>query len=226
MLRRIATPLREFGAGAGLLYLLDRALGMLSPRLRLYAYDLVVQPIPESPSSRRAGSIEVRPIAPDDAVMSRLPVPARVVRTRLEQGGACLGAFRQGQLIGYMWYCPRQYEEDEVRCTFVLEPAAQSVFDFDFFILPEHRMGRGFAALWDGANDVLRASGVRQTFSRVSRFNTASRRAHAHLGGRRIGQAWFLCAWQMQLTLATLPPFVHLGFGVRSRPRLHLRPGA
>lgn len=225
ILRRLLSPFREFGALAGMLYLGDRALSSMSPRLRIYAYELIVQPIPDQPllASRRSSSIEVREIEDGDPALAAMPVSEAVISDRWRQQATCLGAFKKGELIGYMWFSPRQYEEDEVRCTYVLEPPAQSVFDYDFFILPDHRMGRGFASLWDGANEHLRARAVRQTFSRVSRFNLASRRAHAHLGGTRLGRAAFLVLGPFQLTVASVPPYLHFGSGADSRVRLTLR---
>jgi len=34
---------------------------------------------------------------------------------RLAQNAICLGAFAKGAMIGYMWFCSRSYDEDEVR---------------------------------------------------------------------------------------------------------------
>ena len=45
MWSKLAGPFREFGFFAGLLYAIDRVLRRLSPNLRLYAYELMVQPI-------------------------------------------------------------------------------------------------------------------------------------------------------------------------------------
>ena len=67
-----------------------------------------------------------------------------------------------------------------------------SVFDFDFYIYPEHRMGLAFVALWNGANAFLSSRGIRfPTFSRLTRFNTA-RIAHRHFGWKHVGRALFL----------------------------------
>jgi hypothetical protein len=122
-----------------------------------------------------------------------------------------------------MWFCRGGYEEDEVRCTFVLGRAHESVFDFDFYIFPEHRMGLAFVGLWNAANEYLHGAGVRYTFSRLTRFNLASRRAHRHLGWRVVGRALFLCLGQVQCMLATVFPYVHVS---RKRSvRLTLFPG-
>lgn len=228
MLRRIVSPFKEFGPLAGLLYAIDRLLSALSPGLRLFAYDLMVQPIAGAPLlERRSGSsLLVRQIQAGDAELAQMPVPPAVIQARQEQDATCLGVFKQGTMIGYMWFCERRYREDEVRCDYLLEPAAQSVFDYDFYILPQHRMGRGFAALWDGANQHLGARGMRFTFSRVSRFNTASRRAHQHLGAVRVGRVAFLRLWSAQLMAATVHPYAHLSITERARVQVTLRPDA
>jgi hypothetical protein len=166
---------------------------------------------------------EVRDIGPDDAALPLMPVPADVLRQRFVQQSFCLGAFKKGELIGYMWFCPQRYLEDEVRCTYVLEPAAESVFDYDFYIFPKHRMGRGFAVLWERANAALRERHVKQTFSRVTLFNIASRRAHQRLNARHLGYAFFLRLWQLELTVASVAPYLHLSWRVADRAALRLR---
>jgi len=52
------------------------------------------------------------------------------------------------------------------------------------------------------------------------------RRAHAHLGGTRLGLAVFLVLGPVQLTLASVSPYLHVGAGAGSRVRLALRAGA
>jgi hypothetical protein len=145
-----------------------------------------------------------------------------VRRARRDQNATCLGAFKKGVLIGYMWFCRGSYDEDEVRCTYVLNAVDESVFDFDFFLFPEHRMGPAFAALWKGAGQFLHNRGIRYTFSRLTRFNVASRRAHQHLGGKIVGRALFLHFGRIEIMIATLSPF--LWASITGRVRMILRP--
>ena len=226
MWRLITGPFREFGALAGSLYVIDRVLRHISPRLGLCVYELMVQPITGQPLLppnlvRNLGFVEIGRGHPDLALM-----PARddIKAIRFEQGARCLGVYRKGKLIGYLWFCPGRYEEDEVRCTYYLAEAECSVFDFDLYVLPEHRMGIGFRAIWHGANLFLSELGIHYTFSRLTRFNMASRRAHAHLGWRRVGRALFLQAWSAELMLSTLFPFVALTWRRGQRVRLRLAP--
>lgn len=224
----IAGPFKEFGALAGALYVIDRVLRHISPRLGLCVYELMVQPITGRPLLppnlvRNLAFVEIGRGHPDLALM-----PARddIKALRFEQGARCLGVYRKGKLIGYLWFCSERYEEDEVRCTYQLAETDRSVFDFDLYVLPEHRMGIGFMAIWHGANLFLSELGIRYTFSRLTRFNTASRRAHAHLGWRRVGRALFLQAWSAELMVSTLFPFVALTLGRGQRVRLRLAPDA
>jgi len=228
ILNRITGPFREFGAAAGTLYAIDRVLSSLSSQLRLYVYELMVQPITDRellPPSVRT-RISIREIWGADPEIALMPVRPEVMADRLRQGAHCLGAFRDGSMIGYMWFSRGRYDEDEVRCTYLLNPEPEAVFDFDFYIFPEHRLGLGFAALWSGANEFLFQQGVRYTFSRLTRFNLASRRAHRHLGWKLAGRALFLKVRQVQLMLATTSPWVHLSWRDTDRVRLSLHPHA
>jgi hypothetical protein len=224
MLRKLANTFHEFGVLVGCLYLADRVLQTLSAQARLYAYELVVQPIAAAAVQPRS-KIEVRPVPVGDSALAAMPVPAQVIAARFAQHATCLGAFKDAELVGYMWFCDGRYDEDEVRCTYLLEPRPSSVFDYDFYVFPQHRMGRAFAMLWSAANRILSQRGVRYTYSRVSRFNNASRRAHRHLGAQRIGRAWFVRLGRFEAMVATVRPFVHVSLTNRHRVRLTLRPG-
>lgn len=224
--RKIFGPFREFGPVAGLLYGIDRVLSNLSPRLHLHVYDLMVQPIVDKPllPGRFNKQLEIREIKAGDPEIAVMPVRPEVMQARLAQNAICLGAFSKGTFIGYMWFCNKTYDEDEVRCTYLLGPVQESVFDFDFYLFPEYRMGLGFAGLWNGANQLLRSRGIRYTFSRLTRFNVASRRAHQHLGWKVVGRAVFLQAWELEVMLATISPYFHVSIAKDSRVRLTLLP--
>lgn len=226
LVQRLAGPFREFGAVAGSLYIIDRALRSLSPRLGLRVYEFMVQPIGGKPllPASLSKNLAVRPILEGDPEVAEMPAREDIKAQRFEQGAHCLGTYRKGQLIGYMWYAKKRHEEDEVRCDYVLSQPATSVFDFDFYVLPAYRLGVGFLGVWHGANEVLAAQGVRYTFSRLTRFNSASRRAHAHLGWRRVGWGVFLQAWSLEIMASSLSPFVAASFGPKQRVTLLLRP--
>ncbi len=227
-LARVASPFREFGWLAGTLYILDRLLRRLSPQLGLYVYEFMVQPIGGPPllPPNLAKNLSFREIGPADPEIELMPARADIKALRFEQGARCMGAFRKGQLIGYLWYARGRYQEDEVRCDYELVDAAASVFDFDLYVMPQHRLGVGFLGVWYGANEMLAPRGVRYTFSRLTRFNVASRRAHAHLGWKRVGVGVFLRVWRAEFMVSSLAPYVAATFGPRQRIRLKLRPDA
>jgi hypothetical protein len=189
-------------------------------------YELTVQPIPTQSlvTMQRTSSIQIRELERDAPELETMPAPRSVREARFDQGARCLGAFRKDRLIGYLWVCFAAYEEDEVRCTYVLAPSDRAVFDFDLYILPEHRMGRGFVGIWNAVNEYLRERRIQFTFSRITRFNLASRRAHAHLGYKKVAGAIFFRLWNVQLMIATISPFVHLSRRNTNRVRLNLTP--
>lgn len=226
MWRRVVGPFKEFGFAAGALYALDRVLRSISPRLGLFVYELMVQPIAGKPMlpanlAKNFRFVEIGPGHPDVDLM---PARADIKRSRFDQGAVCLGAYRKDKLIGYIWFCFRRYEEDEVRCTYELADPERSVFDFDLYVMPEHRMGIGFMAIWHGANAYLYERGVRYTFSRLTRFNLASRRSHAHLGWKCVARTVFFQAWRVQAMLASIFPYVALTWAPLQRTRLRLAP--
>ena len=224
MLARLMSPFQEFGCVAGFVYAFDRMLQRLSPNLRLYFYELLVQPIPETPllPIGLSRTFEIREILPGDPEIARMPARSEIKESRFRQNAICLGAFQKDQFIGHIWFCFRAYDEDEVRCTFVLPEGDHAVFDFDLYLFPEHRMGLGFVGIWNGANEFLRSRGVKFSFSRLTRFNLASRRAHSRLGARRAGRVLVLRTWTVELLVATVSPYVHLSLA--DRVRLKLRP--
>jgi hypothetical protein len=187
----------------------------------------MVQPISGDPLlpaglAKNLQFVEIEAGHPD---VARMPAREDIKASRFAQAAKCLGVYRKGRLIGYIWFCFGAYLEDEVRCTYVLMEADHSVFDFDLYVLPEHRLGIAFVAIWHGANKYLRARGVSYTFSRVTRFNEASRRVHAHLGGRRVASAVFLQVWVVELMVASLYPFIAITWTSSQRVRLRLRTG-
>lgn len=223
-LARLSSPFEEFGWFPGLIYTSDRVLQRISPKLRLYLFEFLAQPIAEKAllPRRLANNFEIREIRRGDPEIELMPALPAIKQSRFAQGAVCLGAFQKGKLAGYIWLCGQRYEEDAVRCVFVLPPGGQAVFDFDIYIFPEHRMGLGFLAIWDGTNELLRKRGVKVSFSRLNRFNVASRRAHHHLGARAVGRAIFLQVGPLQAMLATVAPYVHLSFSAPGQVEVKL----
>jgi hypothetical protein len=216
---KLRTVFDEFGAKAPL-YLLSRVCE--GTPFGLYAYRLVAQPIAPKPllPPARGRSIEIRLMERGDPALAGLPLTSAVLDYRFGQRAVCFGAFKGGAIIGCLWLCLGPYLEDEVRCRFVPRDAS---WDFDVYLHPEHRVGFGFARLWDEANAHLRARGLAWSISRISVLNTKSLAAHDKLGIRRLGTAVFVKLGALQVMLATLAPFIHLSLSPSSAPTLVLR---
>ncbi len=228
MLQRLAGPFRRFGFFPGLVLAIHRVLSRRSPRLGLLYHDWMVQPIPEKPllSARRSQAYETREIPKGDPLIDRMPIRPEIRVSRFAQDAICLGTFRNDELVGYIWLSFGTYEEDEARCTFILEPESESVFDFDLYIPEKHRMGMAFAAVWDGASRYLRERGVRYSYSRLDHFNRKSAAAHDHFGWKQVGRAIILRLWSVELIVANVHPHVSLLLTTSQRAHIKLVPDA
>ncbi|MEP6559024.1 MAG: hypothetical protein ABJB17_11120 [Burkholderiales bacterium] len=224
--RKAAGPFHEFGLVDGALYAVDRVLR--SPSTGLYVYDLMAQPIGDQPllMPNRLKNLRFASIGRGHPDIDRMPARTDIKAQRFEQGAECLGAYRNDVLIGFVWFCTPVYEEDEVRCTYRLMRPERAVFDFDMYVFPEYRMGTAFMAVWHGANVLLHKRGIAHTFSRVTRFNLGSRRAHAQLGAVRIGVATFLKLWQLEIMVASVSPWVAVNWQKARRIELQISPRA
>jgi len=220
--------LKSLGGLDGSLYLLGRLLQRMSlGRARLISYRLVAQPVAEGDSlpPKRAARFEVRRLLPLDADYLPLPRPRGVIESRFRQGADCFGAFRGGELVGFIWLRLGPFVEDEVRCVFEPRPVGITAWDFDVWVRPDLRFSPLFARLWDEANRYLRAHGVRWTLSRIAGSNVQSVASHRRLGARFLGRATFLAMGPMQIMLANLAPYVHVSCR-RGAPWPRLRPRA
>jgi len=224
MLQKFRTTVGELGVPGTALYAAHRLMSRLGGGTGVYHYDFLVQPVRAAPllPPGLGRSIDVRPIGAGDALLAAMPVRPDVVDYRFAQSAECLGATRDGILIGYLWLCCGPYEEDEVRCHFVPSPPGQAAWDFDVFVEPRHRLGPAFACLWDAAHAVLRARGITHTFSRISRYNVASQRAHARLAARCVGSAVFVRVGPWQVMVSSVRPRAHVALGRTARPVIRL----
>src|SRR5262249_49166361 len=104
MLAKLISPFREFGFFAGLLYAVDRTFQRISPCLRLYFYELVVQPIAEASllPANLSSALEVREIRSGDPEIALMPARPDIKESRFNQNAICLGAFRKQAFIGHI----------------------------------------------------------------------------------------------------------------------------
>lgn len=211
------------GSARTALFLVQRLLLKLSfGTVALHLFYLYVQPVRGKPllSERWRAGLEVRPVARDEADKVAFVQSLAEVTARLERGDLCLAAHRGDDVVGYFWLAFGPFDESEVRCRFVPTPADRVGWDYDLHVPPRERGGVVFAALWDGANAALGASGRAWTASQVSAFNGASIRAHRGLGAQRVGSVLFLCLGPVQLTVATVAPFLHLSLRAGAAPTI------
>lgn len=221
-LRRAA---HEMGLGNALLYGLDQGCQSLGLPCRVRRYLLVAQPVPDRPllPAGRGKKIDVRRLDPGSPALRDLPLTEDVTRARFAQGALCLGAFKGDAIIGCAWLVFDGYDEDEVRSRFVPEPAAQTAWDFDVYVIPAERFGVALMKLWDEVNTVLRRRGVRWSMSRISAFNRASVASHGRLGATPVASATYLSAGPIQVSFISVAPYVHLSFGGLGGPLIRLR---
>jgi hypothetical protein len=172
----------------------------------------------------RGRSIHVRLVPEENLAVKEFPRPQAVIRRRYRQGAMCLGAFNNDALAGYLWLILGAYDEDEVRCRFVLGPVKEVAWDFDVYVWPNYRSGFVFARLWDEANAYLRKRSIRWTLSRVSAFNRMSRESHRRLGAVEVGSALFLVLGRWQFMLSTCQPYIHISSGPASIPEMQVTP--
>lgn len=216
----------DMGLLVGTLYGLSRLLGGISGgRIKLLVYHLTAQPVGDKPSlpPRRGRTIEVREIGIEEALTLPVARPPAVLEARFLQGARCLVASTGGRFLGFLWFVVGPYEEDEVRCLFVPRPQQVASWDFDVFVEASARMGFAFSRLWDEANQLLSSLGIRWSISRISAFNPSSLASHRRLGLVRVATAGFLSVGTVQLTIATLWPYVHLALTPQARPVLEVR---
>jgi hypothetical protein len=193
-------------------------------RCRLYKYRIMAQAVGTGSLCRGRGeTIEVRRLTDASTLGHEFRRRPSVIAQRYQQGAQCLAAYRSGQLLGFLWLTFGPYQEDEVRARFTTA-SAQASWDFDVQVFAEHQMGLAFPRLWDEANRLLHARGVRWSCSRISAFNAASRSAHRRIGAVTLGSAVFVCWGRWQWMASTLAPWIHLSRESGSFPQFRLDP--
>lgn len=227
-LGRALSAAREAVAGMGLvngsMYLVGRALEKVTGgRGRLVKYHFVAQPVKAEPLAKGVpgGHFQIGLVDANDPIVAAFPRPPEVIRWRFRSGARCFVATQRGEFVGFLWLSLGRYEEDEVRCTYLLTPPDRNAWDFDVYVIPAARMGRTFARLWDAANEYMRARDIDWTISRISGFNVQSLRSHQRLGAQLLGTGLFLCLGRWQISFFSQRPFIHISLG-SARPLLRL----
>lgn len=228
MISKFAGLVREFGFGNAVVYAFGLAVAAVFPRIRLYRYYIVAQPVAEKDHlpPRRGRAIDVREMKPGDPGFADLPIDDDMLDFRFGQDVVCLGAFQDGRAIGCLWMCFGAFEEDEVRCVFDLRHVPRASWDFAVYLDPDARLGFGFLRLWDEANAVLRARGIAWSMSRISAFNPGSLASHARMKATRTGSLTAITGPRRQLVFSSVAPWIVFGRHDRKLPRYPLLPPA
>lgn len=183
--------------------------------IKFQAYRFAYQPIPSARKLAIPPNITFKWI---DAFHTDLLVEdrkAHIVQGRLARGDLCLAAFKESEMVAFIWLAMSHYPEDDTRCDYQLE-SPPLVWDYDVYVAPKYRVTRLFAQLWEEANDYLRTHQIQWSVSRISAFNAASIRAHVRSGAKLTGSAFFWQMGQIQWLMSSQKPFVHLSR--QSRP--------
>jgi hypothetical protein len=100
--------------------------------------------LPPQPAHVRRGRAEVRSATPQDLEgLAWCQDKQPAFRNRFRANDQCAVAVIDGRVVGYQWFCERPvYVEERYACRIALPPDA--VYEYDIFILPEHRL----AGLW------------------------------------------------------------------------------
>lgn len=223
---KVRPLITQLGVLDGALFIISTGAARLSDgRIRLIKYYVYAQPIGRNTGDklRADPSTVIAPTAAASELTRDFPRPPDVIRRRYEQGAVCLAATVKGVFAGFIWFVCNRYEEDEVRCVYVLQDAQRCVWDFDVYVEPRLRLGRTLARLWHAADRYLSSREVQWSFSRISAFNPASISTHARLGAMRCHALLFLSIGSLQLSWLPQPPFFHLSARDASRPTLRLR---
>lgn len=214
-------------AGLALLYGLHRLLQKTTGgRAAIVPYLLVAQPVGNSAlaSIKATPGFVVQRVGPDHPLLAAFPRPAEVNAQRFADGAECFAATVNGQFAGHIWIARYRYVEDEVRCVYEISDPALGVWDYDVYVEPRFRIGRTMGRLWKAVDDALAAEGVKWSFSRINRFNSASVKSHQRLGAVSVGRVTFGVVGSLQLGVGRALEVAHVSLLRNTVPHLQLKP--
>jgi len=209
----------DFATGSALLA--HRLISKLGGQSGLFWYKFYRQPLNRVPTHPRSDSKLIFVwLNHYDKLLEALPRPLTNIKSRFTQDVLCLAAIKNEQLAACAWFGFGEFDEDEVRCTYVLP--GDAVWDFDIFVFPEYRFSRVFLKMWEEANKVLNDKGYTCSLSRISAYNKHSIRSHEKLGATTVGSAVFLRIGEGQLMVASRKPYIWVSFSPENLPRIAL----
>lgn len=221
--KKFNTLREQLGTCDAILFVVSRLLEKASRGyVRLIKYYIVAQPITVLTTLRPDPKTVITFTHEGDPLTRCFPRPPAVIARRYADGGQCITASINGQFAGFLWFQYERYEEDEVRCTYVLRQPQRCVWDYDVYVERQFRLGRALARLWQAANEHLAEQGIQWSYSRISAFNAASLKTHSRLGMRICHSAIFWVIGPLQLSWLGQMPFFHVSLFSTQRPALRL----
>jgi hypothetical protein len=195
---------------AGLLSYAAARLAARAGMLGYNRYSLLAVPVegmPKMPRGFRVDYLDAEALA-----QHQIDVSVEVQATRFAQGLVCLGAFNsKNELVGVNWIGRGPFVEDEVHVRFSVPNDAG--WDTGLWVRPEHRLGRGFAALWAGTAEWLLGQGCAWSMSRIADYNLPSILSHKRMGGTIVGHVTAVRFFRWQWMAEGRPRLVRLSGG-------------
>jgi hypothetical protein len=195
---------------AGLLSYAAARLAARAGMLGYNRYSLVAVPVEGMPKMPRGFRVDY--LDADALAQHQIDIPIEVQATRFAQGLVCLGAFNsKNELVGVNWIGRGPFVEDEVHVRFSVPNDAG--WDTGLWVRPEHRLGRGFAALWAGTAEWLQGQGCAWSMSRIADYNLPSILSHKRMGGVIVGHVTAVRFFRWQWMAEGRPRLVRLSGG-------------
>jgi hypothetical protein len=195
---------------AGLLSYAAARLAARAGMLGYNRYSLLAVPVegmPKMPRGFRVDYLDAEALA-----QHQIDVSVEVQATRFAQGLVCLGAFNsKNELVGVNWIGRGPFVEDEVHVRFSVPNDAG--WDTGLWVRPEHRLGRGFAALWAGTAEWLRGQDCAWSMSRIADYNLPSILSHKRMCGVIVGHVTAVRFFRWQWMAEGRPRLVRLSGG-------------
>ena len=182
-------------------------------------YSLVAVPIEGMPQMPRGFRVEV--VDANALAQHVIDVSVEVQAARFAQGLVCLGAFNaKNVLVGVNWVGCGPFVEDEVHVRFSVP--ANAGWDTGLWVRPEHRLGRGFSALWSGTAEWLRAQGRDWSMSRIADYNLPSILSHTRMGAITVGHITAVRLYKWQWMAEGRPRIVKVSGGAPAEMKVVL----
>jgi hypothetical protein len=158
-------------------------------------YSLVAVPLSGLPKMPRGFTI--RPLSFAELGEFDIDAARDEQQRRFDQGLTCLAAFNaRGEFVGVTWVGIKPFDESMVRLRFIVPENA--IWDTGLWIHPDHRLGRGFAALWAATGIWMQAQGREWSISWIADYNLPSLLSHKRMRSQLLGHitTFRLFRWQ------------------------------